>query len=117
CLLSSSSRIGNHPFDTYGHFSLRSNFHWDLECGTTNSTTLHLYGWSNIVKRFFPNLKTVLTYFLFYFCNCVVEDLVSNTLLPIYHQTVYKLGHQSIVELWIRKNICLFWFRFSHFLK
>src|SRR5690606_12273358 len=97
--------------------SLRSYFHWDLECGTTNSTTFHLYGWSYIVKRFFPNLKTVLTYFLFYLRYRIIEDFISNTLLPIYHQAVNELSYQSIVKLRIRKNISLFWFRFSHFLK
>src|SRR5690606_26426587 len=110
CFFASSSGIGNHPFYSQGNFSFGPDFHGDLECSTTNPTTLHLYSRSNIVKRFFPNLKTVLTYFVFHLCDRIIEDLVSNTLLPVLHQTIDEFGDQSIIKPWIRKNIPLFWF-------
>src|SRR5690554_1159417 len=112
--LTSPPGISNHPFDSKGYFSLWSYLHGNLECCTTYPTTLHLDGWSNIVQRFFPNLKTILTYFFFNFFHSIVEYLVGNTLLPIFHQAIYKLGDERITKLRVRKNISFFRFRFSH---
>src|SRR5690554_1276804 len=103
--LPSPPRIGDHPFDPKGYFSLWPYLQGNLERRTTYPTTLHLDGWSNIVQRFFPNLKTILTYFFFNFFHCVVEYLVGNTLLPIFHQAVHKLGDQRVTKLRVRKNI------------
>ena len=105
CAFASCSGIANKPTETESLTAFGSYFHRNLIVGAAYTTSLNFENRHNVLKSFLECFKRVLTEFFFNFCECVVNDLLSNALLTVVHYIVDKLCYELGIVKRIRKNV------------
>ena len=111
--------LGEDDQVTHGdrNFPFRTDFHRNLEVGTTNTPTLHLNLRSNVDQCLFPNVKSRQFIVFHLFLNDIkgiVNDFECDGFFSIKHQTVHEASNENVIEFGIGKNDPLFWFCLSH---
>src|SRR3712207_1163943 len=71
--------------------TIRTDFCWNLECCTTDTTALNFYLRSDIIQSLLPNFESrlfLLGHLTLYGIKRIVENLIRNGFLTVIHQVI-----------------------------
>ena len=95
-LFAAGSGILSHPTQTEGLAALSTNLHRYLIGRTADAARFYLKYGHDVLKSFGENFERIETRLLFNNLECVVHDLLCDTLLAVKHDVIdelcYKLG-------------------------
>src|SRR5690554_6934268 len=81
----------------------------NLKSSSTHTTTLYLYGRSNVGQSFFPDFEARGVFaFLINYGDSIVKNIVRQVFLTRKHHIVYKLGNHDLVKFRIWQRYAFF---------
>ena len=96
-LLAALAAVVDQPAQGQGLTTGRANLDRDLIGGAADTAGLDFQGGHDVVHGLVESVKGLLAGLFFDDVKGVVDDLLSNTLLAVEHNTVDELGHQHAV--------------------
>ena len=106
-LFAAFSGIADKPAKSKSGAAFRSNFDRNLICGTTNTASLDFKAGHDVVHSGGECFNGIVAGLVLDDIECIVDDLLSNTLLAVEHNSVDQTSNQHTVVHRIRQDLSL----------